>query len=137
MEGLVNGSRGVVIGYQECKSKASKYGGWHNKNSHIPIVRFANGVETPVPPVEWKIYQPKSENGKNKKTCRHQIPLKLAWALTIHRAQGMTIDRVQCTLNDTFAYGQGYVALSRVRSLEGLYIKALNKRVCAFFIAIQ
>jgi ATP-dependent DNA helicase PIF1 len=134
MADLVNGSRGVVIGYEKKATgkKSNKFKEWHSKNTLIPVVRFTNGVEMAIPPVEFKIINSNAvnEGGKKKKTYRRQIPLKLAWALTIHRAQGMTLDRAQCMLNHTFASGQGYVALSRVRSLEGLYIKALDKRVC-------
>eukprot|EP00026_Physarum_polycephalum_P002412 Phypoly_transcript_02418.p1 GENE.Phypoly_transcript_02418~~Phypoly_transcript_02418.p1 ORF type:complete len:933 (+),score=170.69 Phypoly_transcript_02418:169-2799(+) len=130
IEGIVNGSRGVVIGFEKASSKSKKFKKWYETNSVLPIVRFTNGLETTIPPAEFKIFDQNrvNEGGKAKNTYRLQLPLKLAWALTIHRAQGMTLDRVQCYLNHTFAPGQGYVALSRVRSLEGLYIKALEKR---------
>ena len=55
-----------------------------------------------------------------------QIPLKLAWALTVHRAQGMTLDRAECVVGDAFTSGQVYVALSRVTAFAGLELRGFN-----------
>ena len=101
--GLVNGSRGVIVGFEQ--------GGAGN-----PIVEFMNGCKMPIAPHQWEV-----EGYKD--VYRKQIPLRLAWAITIHKAQGSTLD---CALIDigtnTFEFGQAYVALSRVRSLDSLYI---------------
>ena len=100
--GLVNGSRGVVIGFKEAGS--------------FPIVKFMNGrCET----IKYHVWQD---------TYVEQIPLRLAYALTIHKAQGATLD---CAVIDVgsniFEYGQAYTALSRLKSLEGLYIHQISK----------
>jgi hypothetical protein len=58
------------------------------------------------------------------KHTRLQIPLKLGWALTVHRAQGMTLSRVELMLEGAFACGQAYVALSRVTGLQGLWMRS-------------
>lgn len=101
-KGLVNGSRGVVTGFRE--------------NLNWPIVLFKNGQQLAIEPFIWKSdHEPPIE--------RSQIPLRLAYSLTIHKAQGATLD---CSLIDigtsTFEYGQAYVALSRAKNLESLYI---------------
>lgn len=68
--------------------------------------------------MDWSI----EENGKIKATIL-QIPLRLAWAITVHKSQGMTLDTAVMDLSDAFIRGQGYVALSRVRSLNGLILR--------------
>ena len=101
--GLVNGSRGVVTGFTSSAVP-------------MPIIRFRTGLPIPIGPATW-------ESEEMEGVQRQQIPLKLAYAVTIHKAQGATLD---CALIDigssTFECGQAYVALSRVRDLESLYI---------------
>ncbi len=108
-EGFVNGTLGTVIGFQV----GSKY----------PIVRIRNGKLITVEPMEWSV----EENGKIKAKI-NQIPLRLAWAITVHKSQGMSMDAAIMDLSDVFEYGQGYVALSRVRRLSGLHLIGFNKK---------
>jgi hypothetical protein len=108
--GLVNGSRGVVERFCEGTTSDSKY----------PMVKFRNGEVIIISPATWA-----SEDVDG--LTREQIPLRLAYPLTIHKAQGATLD---CSLIDigvsTFEYGQAYVALSRAKNLEGLYIHEVS-----------
>lgn len=73
--------------------------------------------------MDWSV----EENGKIKAAIT-QIPLRLAWAITVHKSQGMTLDTAVMDLSDAFVAGQGYVALSRVRALSGLILRGLNER---------
>ncbi len=106
--GLVNGSRGVVT-----KMVLSTMTG-----EVIPMVRFDSGQEIAVGPSDYTFT---SRDGKTVLT-RSQVPLKLAWAITVHKAQGITLTRAELMLARSFDYGQVYVALSRVTSLDGLWL---------------
>lgn len=119
LRGLVNGSRGVVVGFGEC-----------------PVVKFLNGISFEVVAAEWEI-KVSNENF----AYRKQIPLILAYASTVHKVQGATLDYVEVDLgDDMFSEGQFYTALSRVRTLDGLFITSLdfskvlcNKKVSKFY----
>jgi ATP-dependent DNA helicase PIF1 len=101
--GLVNGSRGVIERF--CDDPEP-----------LPMVKFRNGEVIIIQPASWA-----SEDLQG--FTREQIPLRLAYAVTIHKAQGATLDCALIDIGDnTFEYGQAYVALSRVKSLESLYI---------------
>lgn len=105
--GLANGTRGVVTRIDTEKN--------------IPYVRFTNGTMIPVQPYTWK-FEDHSQPGKKlpPKAERTQIPLRLAWAMTVHKSQGMTLDKV-CIDCDLFrSDGQFYVALSRAKSLDSV-----------------
>ena len=105
--GLVNGSRGIIVCFN------------HN---YYPVVKFLNGFEKEIEPISWQF-----DFNDRFKITKKQIPLKLAWAISIHKSQGCTLDFVEISIGSSiFAYGQAYVALSRVRNLEGLFIKSLK-----------
>ena len=155
---VVNGSRGVIIGFQpaaavpdvrsappviglpmtavaaavnkEANSTAAAYSNSQAVDSPdyadqfgderdstptglYPLVRFANGIERLCTPEEWSV-----EQGGKITAQRVQVPLKLAWAISIHKSQGMTLDRVELELSSVFEPGHAYVALSRAVSLE-------------------
>jgi len=88
----------------------------------MPVVRLNSGREVIAEPEEWII---EDETG-DVLASYLQVPLCLAWAITIHKSQGMTLDAAEIDLTRTFELGQGYVALSRLKSLSGLQLLGMN-----------
>jgi len=104
----VNGSLGVVVGFEEL--------------TDYPIVELRNGRKITVKPETWEL-----RDGDKKRASLVQVPLRLAWAITVHKSQGMTLDAARIDLRRAFVEGMGYVALSRVRSLDTLSLAGINQ----------
>ena len=111
--GYINGSLGEVISFEE----DDEYG-------VLPKVKLTDGTTLIVEPETWSV---DNEAGKTIASFQ-QIPLRLAWAITIHKSQGMTLEAAEIDLSHTFEKGQGYVALSRLKSLDGLRLKGFNEQ---------
>ncbi|KYO25060.1 ATP-dependent DNA helicase PIF1 [Alligator mississippiensis] len=109
--GLVNGARGVVVEFEA--------GG-----KGLPRVRFLCGVTEVIKLERWIFKGPSGVH-----LSRQQLPLKLAWAISIHKSQGMSLDCVEISLSRVFESGQAYVALSRARSLKGLRVLDFDPKV--------
>ncbi|RJQ32311.1 helicase [Candidatus Parcubacteria bacterium] len=105
-QGYVNGTLGKIVGFHD----------------DGPMVETAGGERIAASPVSWAI----EEEGKIKAEIS-QVPLRLAWAITVHKSQGMSLDAVEVDLSKSFERGMGYVALSRVRTLDGLKLLGLNQ----------
>lgn len=106
---FVNGTLGVVVDF--------------DAETHFPVVETREGTRIEVEPMDWVI----EEDGETRAKIT-QLPLRLAWAMTIHKSQGMSLDAAVVDLSRVFEFGQGYVALSRVRRLSGLYLLGYNRQ---------
>jgi len=142
-KGLVNGRIGIVKDFD-------------SENDFYPIVHFSNGITMTIEPITWNLFdyelliskkqtKKRYQNGEYKNTniknndnndyteleikasCT-QLPLKLAWAITIHKSQGMTIDYLQIRLDNAFEKGQVYVALSRGISMNQIQILTFDRQ---------
>ncbi len=109
--GYINGSVGEITGFYD------------NEGVTYPVVKLQHGKEIEVVPETWSM---DDDQGKPLASFE-QVPLRLAWAITIHKSQGMTLDAAEIDLSRTFEKGQGYVALSRLKSLGGLRLKGVNE----------
>ncbi|MDO8594249.1 MAG: AAA family ATPase [bacterium] len=105
----VNGTTGVVTEF--------------SKETGSPVIKTDSGRTITAEPVEWNI-----QDGGRILARIAQVPLRLAWAITVHKSQGMSLDAAHMDLGSAFEYGQGYVAISRVRTLKGLSLAGLNAR---------
>jgi len=104
--GYFNGTRGEVIGFDDGK----------------PVVKIHNsGRDVTVERASWQV-----KDGDKVLAEITQFPLRLAWAITVHKSQGMSLDAAEIDLSKAFTPGMGYVAISRVRTLDGLKLKGLN-----------
>ncbi|MBH1956514.1 AAA family ATPase [Candidatus Saccharibacteria bacterium] len=107
-----NGSVGTVIDFES--------------GTEYPVVEFKTGRIVSMQPDSWEL-----RDGDKKRASISQIPLRLAWAITVHKSQGMTLDAARIDLRKAFVEGMGYVALSRVKNLENLYLEGINRMALA------
>ncbi|KAL4244565.1 ATP-dependent DNA helicase [Abortiporus biennis] len=148
---LVNGSVGIVVGFSTCReadragTQIAQFDSVENdpnegglqeniqqltrldrilmrRNEHYPVVRFQNGWRVLCIPATFEVNNLNSTVAAS----REQVPLILAWALSIHKSQGQTLERVRVNLRSTFEKGQAYVALSRATSMETLQVLNFN-----------
>lgn len=106
--GYANGTIGTVTGFRQ----------------GLPIIEIIDKkLKIKVEPKEWKGAQ-----SVDKPAAIYQLPIRLAWAVTIHKCQGMSLDEAEVDLSRSFTYGMGYVALSRLKNLQGLYLRGFNSR---------
>jgi ATP-dependent exoDNAse (exonuclease V) alpha subunit len=106
-KGYMNGTLGEVVDFNA---------------DGFPRVKIRSGKTILAEPEDWTI---QDDKGKTLASFQ-QVPLRLAWAITIHKSQGMTLDAAEVDLSKTFERGQGYVALSRLKDLESLYLSGFN-----------
>jgi len=130
---LVNGSRGTVVGFRTVKNSSTSGVNLLPGMTKYPVVRFKNGLQQVITPQKFQ------SRILGKGTCtRTAIPLKLAWAITAHKAQGLTMDYVIADVGAVFAEAQLYVALSRASDATGLELRNFSRnRVRANALALQ
>ena len=104
-----NGSIGTVVDFEPL--------------TEYPVVEFRDGHRVTMVPDVWEL-----RDGERKRASISQVPLRLAWVITVHKSQGMTLDAAKIDLRKAFVEGMGYVALSRVRDLDNLYLYGINRR---------
>lgn len=105
-----NGSQGTVIGFERINGQ------------FYPKVKLTSGLTLTAEPVDWKF----EGNGAGTKATYTQVPLTLAYAITTHKCQGLSLDEAEIDLSKVFEKGQGYVAISRLKTLKGLKVIGLN-----------
>jgi ATP-dependent exoDNAse (exonuclease V) alpha subunit len=108
-KGYVNGTLGKVIDF--------------DNESGLPIIEILSGKKIIAERESWVV-----EEANQILASIKQIPLRLAWSITVHKSQGMSLDCAEMDLRNTFEYGMGYVALSRVRTLKGIKLLGINNK---------
>jgi hypothetical protein len=118
-DGYANGTLGEVVDFINIETENGE--AIPGETAPDPVVLTFSGRRVIVPREQWEF----EEDGKVRASIR-QVPLRLAWAITVHKSQGMTLDAAEIDLSRAFEPGMGYVALSRVKSLENISLLGLN-----------
>lgn len=115
-DNLANGSRGVVIGFDD---------------NNVPLVRFMNGLELPIPLNTWDEGHPREIHGRleweNHRVT--QIPLRLGYSVSAHRCQGLTLDTAYLSLSRAFCPGHLYIMMSRCRDPQHMYLSGFDEKI--------
>jgi len=107
--GYVNGTLGKIVDF--------------DSDNDYPVIETKSGKKIIAVPTNWCI----QDDNDNIIASIKQIPLRLAWAITVHKSQGMSLDVAEIDLSKSFERGMGYVALSRVRTLDGIRLMGINQ----------